>query len=438
MPKSAAALITIHGQHESQVLLKAESHLLLLDSFAGCHHNRRELAAAFEAWQALEQQAADFEAQEREAARRLDLVSFQCEEIEQAALKPGEDGDLAEEQRLLAHAGRLAAITGGAFESLYGGDQAVLGELRRLTSALHEAATIDPALTGTTGLLEESFHQLEEAALRLRDYAGRIEADPERLRHLEDRLDQLGRLKKKYGATIEEILCRGAALARERDELLGRCRSREELEQAVAAARSRVDHLGSELSAVRRRGAEHLRERLVAEVRQLAMPHAEVTVAFEPLSPPRASGFERVEFLFSPNPGEPPRPLGKVASGGELSRLMLAFKQVLPEGEAPTLIFDEVDTGIGGAVAGVVGKKLKTLAVGQQVFCITHLPQVAACADHHLRVEKAVLKGRTTTSLTLLDHDGRIGELARMMAGEKITDTARGHAADLLARAASQ
>lgn len=431
-------LITIHGQHESQVLLKAESHLLLLDSFAGCHHNRRELAAAFEAWQALEQQAADFEAQEREAARRLDLVSFQCEEIEQAALKPGEDGDLAEEQRLLAHAGRLAAITGGAFESLYGGDQAVLGELRRLTSALHEAATIDPALTGTTGLLEESFHQLEEAALRLRDYAGRIEADPERLRHLEDRLDQLGRLKKKYGATIEEILCRGAALARERDELLGRCRSREELEQAVAAARSRVDHLGSELSAVRRRGAEHLRERLVAEVRQLAMPHAEVTVAFEPLSPPRASGFERVEFLFSPNPGEPPRPLGKVASGGELSRLMLAFKQVLPEGEAPTLIFDEVDTGIGGAVAGVVGKKLKTLAVGQQVFCITHLPQVAACADHHLRVEKAVLKGRTTTSLTLLDHDGRIGELARMMAGEKITDTARGHAADLLARAASQ
>lgn len=431
-------LITIHGQHESQTLLKPESHLLLLDSFAACGPKRRELAEAFDAWQALEQQTADFEAQERDAAHRLDLLAFQCEEIEQAALKPGEDDELAEEQRVLAHAGRLAAITGSAFESLYGGDRTILGELRRLTATLHDAAAIDPALTGTTGLLEESFHQLEEAALRLRDYAGRLEADPERLRHLEDRLDQIGRLKKKYGSTIEEIIDLGETLGRERDELLGRSRSQEELERAVAAARSRVETLGAELSAVRRQAAERLRARLVVEVRQLAMPHAEVTVAFEPLSQPRASGCERVEFLFSPNPGEPPRALGKVASGGELSRLMLAFKQVLPEGEAPTLVFDEVDTGIGGAVAGVVGKKLRNLAAGQQVFCITHLPQVAACADRHLRVEKAVVKGRTTTTLTPLDHGGRITELARMMAGEKVTDTALEHAADLLAHAASE
>ncbi|MDY0300402.1 MAG: DNA repair protein RecN [Trichlorobacter sp.] len=432
-----STLVTIHGQHESQTLLKPDSHPMLLDSFAGCHQQRDAVAAAFNRWQQLKDKLEQFDQQEREAAQRLDLISWQAEEIEKAALQEGEDEELNEQQQLLAHAGKLTALTGNAFEALYGGEQTVLGDLRKLCADVQEAAAIDASLDDTARLLEDSFLQLEDIALRLRDYGAKIEADPGQLSIIEDRIDLLHRLKRKYAPTIGEIIALGRKMAEERDELLGRSRSREELEHDVTAAREKLEQMADKLSTTRKKAAKELTSRLVEEVRQLAMPHAEITVVLERLPQLRASGNERVEFLFSPNPGELPRPLGKVASGGELSRLMLAFKQILPEGEAPTIVFDEVDTGIGGAVATVVGRKLKNVSAGQQVFCITHLPQVAAFADEHLRVEKQVTDGRTGTRLTLLEKAGRVDELARMMAGESITETAREHAAGLLQQAAN-
>lgn len=427
-------LVTIHGQHESQALLRPEQHLQLLDSYAACDTIRQEYAAAFGDWQKLAGQLSHFDEQERGAARRLELLRYQLDELAAANLRPGEEEQLLEQRQLLAHAERLAQASGGVFEGLYGSDGALLGELRRMVTLIREVAGIDQKLAVVAETLDVAYLQLEDAALQLRDYAARIEADPQALLQADDRLDQLGRLKKKYAPSVEELISLQASLADELAELEGRCRSREELEQALADARTLMDQRGRSLTAARRRAADRLAQALSAEVHQLAMPHAVVQVAFEALAEPRSSGCERVEFLFSPNPGETSRPLARVASGGELSRLMLAFKQILPEGEAPSLVFDEVDTGVGGAVAGMIGRKLKNAAIGQQVFCITHLPQVAAWATRHLKVEKQVHNGRTVTQVTELDKAGVIAELARMLAGETVSEAARQHAAELIAQ----
>lgn len=428
-------LVTIHGQHESQGLLRPEYHLTLLDSFAGTVSLRREFGAAFEQWRQLGEQLAHFDEQEQDAARRIDLLAFQVEEITAAALQPGEEEQLEEKRRLLANAERLSLLTGGAYEALYAGDQAILGELKRVLAGLREAVSIDSSLAPLGAALDEGYLQLEDAALQLRDYASRIEADPEQLKNIEDRLDLLVRLKRKYVATVEEIIALGGDLEAELDQLQGRSRSREELERELTVQHDLLERLGSELSNKRHVAARKLEQQLAAETHQLAMKHAVVQVAFEHLTEPRSSGYEKVEFLFSPNPGETPRQLGKVASGGELSRLMLAFKQVLPEGEAPTLVFDEVDTGVGGAVAGVVGRKLKHVADGQQVFCVTHLPQVAAWASEHIRVEKQIDNGRTVTLVRHLNATEQVDEVARMLAGEQVTDAARGHARELIEQA---
>lgn len=428
-------LVTIHGQHESQALLRPEYHLTLLDAFAGTVALRQTFGALFERWRQLGERLVHFEEQERETVRRLDLVAFQAEEIAAAQLQLGEEQQLEEQQRLLANAERLSCSTGSAYEALYGGDQALLGELKRVVGAVRDAAALDTTLSPLRDTLEEGYLQLEDTALQLRDYAARIEADPEQLKAVEDRLDLLQRLKRKYAPTIEEILALGSALEAELEELRGRSHSQAELEQELVALRGELEQLGSDLSAQRQAAARRLEQQLATEVQQLAMPHAVVQVAFTRTVEPRNSGFEKVEFLFTPNPGEEPRSLGKVASGGELSRLMLAFKQVLPEGEAPTLVFDEVDTGVGGAVAGVLGRKLRHVAAMQQVFCVTHLPQVAAWATQHLRVEKKVENGRTVTTVQPLDQHGQVDEIARMLAGENITEAARQHADELIAQA---
>lgn len=425
-------LVTIHGQHESQELLRPEYHLLLLDSFAGTATLRREFTTAYEQWRQLEERLTRFDEQERDSARRIDLLSYQVQEITAASLQSGEEEKWEEQRHLLANAGRLSCITGGAYESLYGGDQALLGELKRLADGLHEAVAVDSSLGPLASLLNEGYLQLEDVALQLRDYGSRIESDPAQLQLVEDRLDLLMRLKRKYAPTVDGILALGETLAIELGELQGRSRSRDELEQELAVKRQLLNRLGSDLGCKRREAAGQLEQRLVCEIQQLAMKHAVIQVAFESFAEPRSAGFEKAEFLFSPNPGEAPRSLGKVASGGELSRLMLAFKQVLPEGDAPTLVFDEVDTGVGGAVAGMVGRKLKHVAAGQQVFCVTHLPQVAAWATQHIKVEKRVDSGRTNTLVTQLDTAARIEEIARMLAGEQVSDAARGHARELI------
>ena len=373
---------------------------------------------------------------ERESARRIDLLSFPTGRDRSGRLsKSGEEAALEEQRQILASAGKLGSVSSEAFELLYGGDGAILGQLRRISSSIKEIAAIDHGLAELAASLESSYLQLEDAAIELRDYSSRIESDPAALQQIEDRLDLIGRLKRKYGATVDDILAFKEQVDGELAGLQGLEHDRRLQEAEQERLTAGMISQGSELTAQRTNGAAKLKRALEAEAHQLAMKGAIIEARLEPLAEARAGGFERVELLFSPNPGEPPRPLARIASGGELSRLMLAFKQVLPEGDVPTLVFDEVDTGISGATSELVGRKLRKVAQLQQVLCITHLPQVASCAHHHLRIEKLVREGRTVTSVSELDQDGRTREVARLLAGEKITESALTHAAEMLGQA---
>jgi len=431
----ARRLINIYGQHESQTLLKPENQLALLDAFAGTVSLRISFSELYSRLQSIEERLSHLDDQERETARKLDLLSFQSEEIANADLKTGEEEELEEHRQLLANAEKLATVSGEAFEQLYGGDSAMLGQLRRISASIAEISHIDHSLADTANTIENAYLQLEDVAITLRGYASHIESDPQALQHMEDRLDLIGRLKRKYGASISEILTFKQDVDRQLEQLAGQQQDKQALEHEKQQVGKQLEAFGAELGKKRRAAAADMKKALEAEIHQLAMKNAVIDIELTTLTEPRTSGFEKLELLFSPNPGETPRPLAKIASGGELSRLMLAFKQVLPEGDVPTLVFDEVDTGIGGATSDIVGRKLKKVAARQQVLCITHLPQVAVFADHHLQVEKRVEDGRTATLVSQLDNTARIEEISRMLGGAIITDTTRQHAKEMLSAA---
>jgi DNA repair protein RecN (Recombination protein N) len=430
-------LINICGQHDSQSLLKADQHLRLLDGFSGALELRHAFAACFDEYQQAKSELEALEQGEREAARRIDLLSFQSQEIAEARLYAGEEEELSEERTRLAHSEKLLLSSQQAFDALYGGDAALLGRLRRVISGVAEAGSIDHALSPVLDALENAYAQLEDASLTLRDYAAGVEAEPGRLEQLEDRLDLINRLKRKYGADIAEILGYQQGVDAELAALSSREQTRDELSARIARLKQELTSVGEQLSKARAQGAGALKKGMERELAELAMTNAVFETSFESSAEPRAHGFERAEFLFSPNPGEPPRPIAKIASGGELSRLMLALKQLHPESEVPTLIFDEVDTGIGGATSALVGEKLKKVATAQQVLAITHLPQVAAFADLHLRVEKAVREGRTATSVQRLEGEGRVAEVARMLGGARVTEKTLEHAREMIQEAAA-
>ncbi len=428
-------LINIYGQHESQTLLRPENQLQLLDAFAGINGQRDAFANLYRDLQHVRQQLEQIDEQERENSRKLDLLSYQSEEIAAAELHDGEEEELEEQRQLLANAEKLGTTSAEAFELLYGGDGAILGTLRKVSASIHDSAAIDHSLSELAGSLESCYLQLEDAAMELRTYATKVEADPQALQQVEDRLDLINKLKRKYGASIADILAFKQQVDTELEELREHAQDRETLQAESDRLDKELRKLGAELTKRRTAAGRELKQALEREARQLAMKNAVIEVVLTPLNETRPNGFERVELLFSPNAGEPPRPLAKIASGGELSRLMLAFKQVLPEGDVPTLVFDEVDSGIGGATSETVGRKLKKVAQRQQVLCITHLPQVAVFADQHLQVEKRTESGRTSTTVTPLDKPARIDEISRMLGGAVITDTTRRHADEMLATA---
>jgi DNA repair protein RecN (Recombination protein N) len=435
LAETTRQLINIYGQHESQTLLRPEHHLELLDGCAGLVPQRQAFAARHAEYRQARAELARLEEGEREAARRLDLLSFQVEEITTAALQPAEEEELDRERLLLVNAEKLLTRSQLAYDRLYGGDAPALGSLQEALAAVGEIATLDPALAPVQESLQGAAAQLEDAALSLRDYANRLEADPERLQSIDDRLDLIGRLKRKYGPTVAAVLAYRDEVAAELRQLVDRDQCRDELTGRLAGLAAGLAEQGAVLTGLRTAAATEFSARLERELHQLAMPHAQLTVLLEPLAEPRETGCERVEFLLAPNPGEDPRPLARIASGGELSRLMLAIKQLHPASDVPTLVFDEVDTGIGGATSAVVGRKLKKVAAGQQVLCITHLPQVAAYADHHYQVVKRVQDGRTVTGVNHLTGDDRVGEMARMLGGETITDTTLDHAREMILHA---
>ena len=425
-------LVNIYGQHESQTLLRPENHLYLLDGFAGIVPLREQYARLHEECRKIAEELRLLEADERDAFRRNDLLSFQSKEIEEAALVPGEDVELLEERQRLLHGEKLIRATSGAYDALYDGDGALLGALRSIIAEVEEAGTVDKTLAAFSARLNESYLSLEDTALSLRDYGARLEADPGRLQEVDDRLDLIYRLKKKYLPTLEGILTFKEEVDAELEAFAQRGEHQSDLTESLRRLGISLLEQGRELTKKRLDASKRLNNAMETELHELAMKNAQFAVAFTPYEEPRGTGMERVEFLFSPNPGEAPKPLARIASGGELSRLMLAMKQIHPESDVPSLIFDEVDTGIGGAVSAMVGKKLKRVSCNQQVLCITHHPQVAAFADHHFKVNKSTESGRTRTTVDLLSDEERVLEVARMLSGTKITEKTLEHAREMM------
>lgn len=436
-------LADIHGQHEHQSLLSLEHQMDMLDSFGGHGKERDSFALAYAKLHELRAELAGLETGEREKARREDLLRHQVNEIEAARLAPGEDETLAREQTVLANSEKLSTLAHAADEALYSSEHSALSAIKRAVTGVREVAAIDARLAPLLELLESGKAQIEEASRELSSYAERVEFDPKRLEETGDRLDLIGKLKKKYGKTITEIIASGEKAA---DDLRKIERSGEEMERLrkeIAVSRTSLTRAAHELTKKRTAAGSELEKKVEAELGHLGMKKTKfvVRIVQEPggdttdglKAGPR--GADRIEFLISPNPGEDPKPLAKIASGGELSRIMLALKTILAAGDRiPTLVFDEVDAGIGGAVAEEVGKKLKRVAANRQVFCITHLPQIASMAGRHYGVSKTVKKERTLTEVQLLEDKARVDEIARMLGGKTITDATLAHAAEMIER----
>jgi DNA repair protein RecN (Recombination protein N) len=430
----AQGLVTIYGQHEHQTLQRPDTHLELLDRFAGLAEKVAEYRRQFERVGALRRKMAELESSERDRQQRLDFLQYQLKELSEAGLRPGEDEELAAERLLLQHAERLAVIASGGYESLYGGQGAVCERLEKLATDLEGAVGIDLLLGSLAETARGALYSLEDLAMQLRDYGRRIALEPDRQQQVEERLALLSLLKRKYAPTLQGVLQYQGGLQEEIAQLADLETVRAEVQAELGSSSILLTQMADLLSEQRRQAALRLAAGVEAELRELAMAGTRFEVRLLPLPEPGTRGMERGEFYISPNAGEELRPLARIASGGELSRIMLALRKAAPEGDRiPTLIFDEIDAGVGGAAATAVGEKLRQVAQARQVLCITHLPQVAAFADRHYRVEKQTENGRTSTRLVLLEGEERTLEMARMLGGARITDRTLEHARELIA-----
>jgi DNA repair protein RecN (Recombination protein N) len=447
-----ASLVHIYGQHEHHTLLQTETHLNLLDAFAGLGSRTKAMKERYEALSCTWSTLADRRDALETKRRNKSLLKAQADEIERAHLKPGEEEELRSNKNILAHAEKLHLGCREGEELLYEGDLALVGRLRKYGNKVRELATIDETLKSTLDLLESSLAQLQEAASQLRRYADRVHFDPRALEQLEDRLAEIQRLKRKYNGDVDDIL----RTHREMNDTLLELEQGDEqvslLQNEFAQLHQAAWDIAQKLSHERQRAAKRLKRDVEREALALGMPETTFEVRFvgetdRSDDPPffiggkklTQRGMDQAEFYFSPNRGEPAKPLVKVASGGELSRLMLALKALVitPEGVS-TLLFDEVDAGIGGRVAEIVGERLKKVATQNQVITVTHLPQIAAMADCHYVVQKEVDKGRTVTRVRKLSDQERIVELARMMGGVKITDKTLRYAEEMIEQGAKR
>jgi len=441
-----SALVHIYGQHEHHTLLQPETHLQLLDAFANvgdvATSMRERFGRLVGAWNELNATRDALEKRRKEKA----LLEAQADEIIRARLKSGEEEELRASKNILAHAEKLHLGSREGEELLYEDEAALVGRLGKYAGKLRELAAIDQNLQPTLELIDSSLAQLQEAAAQLRRYAGHVHFDPRALETLDDRLAEIHQLKRKYNGSVEDIL----RMQNELQTALSELEQGEEqivtLEKAFAQARAAAWEVAEKLSNERQRAAKKLKREMEKELRSLGMAETIFEVRFllqddKADVPPffiggrklTERGMDQLEFYFSPNPGEPVKQLAKIASGGELSRLMLALKSlVLSPGVVSTLLFDEVDSGVGGRVAEIVGKKLKQVASHHQVISVTHLPQIAALADAHFVVQKQVEKGRTFTNVERLTEKERVAEVARMLGGVKITEQTRRHAEEMV------
>jgi len=433
---AAGSLVDLHGQHEHQVLLDPATHLDLLDEFANLTPAREEVAAAFRQWQQVRDERARLAASEQQKASRAEFLAFQLTEIDKAAPQPGEDEELAATRQVLANADRLQRLCAEAYTALYEGDEAALPALAIVWKKVGELSALDPKFTTYVEAREQVKSQLEDLAFFLRSYSQNIDASPARLQEIEDRLALLERLKKKHGPTLAAVLEKQASLRRELHDIEHATERAAELDAALAAAAAEYRRVASQLSGQRKTAAREFAQAIEKALADLAMPKTRCEVRFQDEGGEdrwTERGLDEAEFYISPNPGEDLKPLARIASGGELSRIMLALK-TLASTDAPgkTLIFDEVDAGIGGAVADVVGARLRLLAERFQVLCITHLPQIAAYGSTHYRIEKSIRGGRTKTGVSRVDGIERETEIARMMGGAEVSASVLAGARELI------
>jgi DNA repair protein RecN (Recombination protein N) len=434
---TVGALVDIHGQHEHQGLLQPQTQLDLLDTYADSEDQRARAGDNFRELSALREELLDVQGKDRDRGARADLLTFQRGEIDKVAPKPGEDEELAAQRQVLANADKLNRLCAESYSALYEDDSAVLAGLTAIWKRVGELATLDTRFAPYVERRNVVQSELEELAFFLRDYASSLDASPERLQQVEDRLAQLERLKRRYGPTLSEVLEKRQAIDEELNALDTSADRAAALERRIAEARARYVEIARTLSGMRRDAGRRLGRALEQSLEELAMASTRCDVRVTSLEADESgwteTGFDRVELYLSANVGEDLRPLARIASGGELSRIMLALK-TLASTDAPgkTLIFDEVDAGIGGRVADVVGSRLRALAGECQVFCITHLPQVAAYGQSHFLVSKHTVRDRTVTAVELLKNDRRVEEIARMMGGREITPKVLAGAQDML------
>jgi len=427
-------LVNIYGQHEHQNLQRVETHLELLDYFAGLQPRLNDFRLAFDQCRQLQKLLDALNLAERERQQRLDMLAFQRQDLAAARLVVGEDAELEQERSLLLHAEKLTAATAGGYEILYGGQETVCEKLGEVADQLETLQQIDPQLTELTEVLRTSLYNLEDVAGQLRSYSEKLDFEPQRQQQVEERLAQLAGLKRKYAPTIPELLQYLEGIERELADLSDVEGQRTRLQNQLTQAQAVMHSAGETLSQARQQAARKLAAAVERELGELAMPKARFEIRLNTLQQPSANGLEDGEFYLAANPGEEAQPLAKIASGGELSRIMLALKRSAPEGDGVrTLIFDEVDAGIGGAAATAVGEKICRLGRTLQVLCVTHLPQVAAFGDQHFQVVKEEVGGRTATSLNLLDGEDRVAEMARMLGGARISERTVEHARELIA-----
>ncbi|HJP13779.1 MAG: DNA repair protein RecN [Nitrospinota bacterium] len=442
----AGSLVNIHGQHAQQTLLKPSTHLGLLDDFAGLTGERGSLGHLTAELREAEEELEAHRTGARERAQRADLLQFQVEELERVALSTGELESIEDELPRLRNADRLGALGQGVYEALYGDEGSIIEDLGESIRNLERLVELDPSQAPLLEQAASALAEVESLADSLRDYFGSIELDPERLEALEVRRSLLRELLRKYGNDEAECL---AYLGRAQSELAAisdEAGTEARLDEAASRLREEVSRRARDLSRKRQKASGELDRGMSEALAELGLPGAvletkmgrlpatgELVVIEGESVALRSDGIDACEFHFSPNPGEPPRPLARIASGGELSRLMLALESVLRRGDMiPTLIFDEVDAGIGGGVAEVVGRKLQEVSENHQVLVITHLPQVACLGDRHFRIEKRTDAGRTATAIEPVEDGARIEEIARMGAGLEVTAAALRHAGEML------
>ncbi|MBZ5703797.1 MAG: DNA repair protein RecN [Acidobacteriia bacterium] len=439
----APYLATIHAQNESLLSFDAAARLGLLDAFAGSQLDA--IAEAFSKWKGIATRIQELEHDEQDRLRLLDLWTFQKREIEDAKLQPGEDERLETEKRVLANAEKIYGAAMSAFDLLYEGSASTSASLRAAQKQIEELARYEPKFQEAAAALESARISVEDVGATVRDYAGGIHASPEHLAEVEDRLAAIDRLKRKYGPTIEDVIHFGEEVSRKLSEMENKDEVLRQLRAELTQAAEQYLRAARAISKKRDEAARKLEKLVEAEINDLAMKshfHIEVSGTDE-AGNWTATGFDQVVYLISTNPGEPLRRLEQIASGGELSRVMLALKASVEAGSVHhtrkrssgaqrTLVFDEIDTGIGGRAAEAVGKKLKSLSKANQVLCVTHLPQIATFADQHYLIEKKEASGRTRVTVRPITGEERTEEVARMLSGAKLTETSRRHAEQML------